>query len=117
MAVFARLYPLLPGKEAAFRSFVGELRRRRVDTNDFYARHGAERETCHLQRTPHGDFLIVWTEGDPHVHPPQHYAESAYDYDVWFKNRILELTGVDPNATPVGPEAEAIFDWRAPGWQ
>ncbi len=116
MAVIARVYPLLPDKVPALRSFVAELRRRARDTDDFYARHGVERETCHLQHTAFGDFLVVWTEGDADAHPPANYAASAHDFDSWFKNRIHELTGVDPNSTPTGPEAEEIFDWRAPGW-
>jgi hypothetical protein len=114
MAVYTRMYPVLPGKEAALREFIAELRSRSAETNDFYRRHGVERETCHLQRCASGDVLLVRTEGDDSARPD--FQQSRRPFDSWFKQQILDLTGVDPNEQPTGPASEELFDWRAPGW-
>ena len=41
------------------------------------------------------------------------YAESKDPFDLWFKQRVIELSGIDPNRTPLGPPSEQIFDFIA----
>jgi hypothetical protein len=38
------------------------------------------------------------------------FAQSDNNFDVWFKGRVKEITGVDLNE-PGGPLPEVIFDW------
>ncbi len=38
-------------------------------------------------------------------------AESNELFDVWFRQRVQEITGVDLSAPMEGPPPEIIFDW------
>ena len=40
-------------------------------------------------------------------------AESSEDFDVWFRGRVQELTGVDLAAEPEGPPPEIVLEWSA----
>ena len=40
----------------------------------------------------------------------QAYADSIRPFDLWFKDQVRNLTGVDPNVQPLGPPSEVIFD-------
>jgi hypothetical protein len=37
-------------------------------------------------------------------------SETAPFHD-WFKTKGLELTGIDPNKQPLGPESSCIYEW------
>lgn len=43
--------------------------------------------------------------------PGKREAESHAPFETWFKGRVLELCGVDPNRQPEGPPAKPLFDW------
>ncbi len=43
----------------------------------------------------------------------QDYAASDAPIDVWSKQRLQALTGMDMNQPPPGPLPEHLFDWRA----
>jgi hypothetical protein len=38
------------------------------------------------------------------------FASSPKDFDRWFKEQIMLVTGLDPTITPLGPPTEALFD-------
>ena len=38
------------------------------------------------------------------------YQQSTDPFASWFKERVVELSGVDPNRTPLGPPSEMVFD-------
>lgn len=104
-----RAYPL--HSREALAGFVGELRDRPAETRGFYDRHGVE-ESWFVQEMGPGPMAIaVAATGDP-VHAAQTYAESQEPFDVWFKQRVIEVSGVDPNVTPMGPPSEQIFDFE-----
>jgi len=37
------------------------------------------------------------------------YAKLEDPFSLWFKNKVAELTNVDVNKTPKGPEVEHVF--------
>jgi hypothetical protein len=105
-----RAYPL--HDRGGLEGFIGELRGKGAETRGFYDRHSAE-EAWFLQNTDEGDIVIaVLATADPE-RAARTYAESSEPFDVWFKQRVIELSGVDPNRTPLGPPSEQIFDFIA----
>lgn len=105
-----RAYPLRdrPGLD----KFLGELRARCEETRDFYDRHRAE-EAWFVQNTEEGPIVIAVLATDDPVRAAKTYAESTSPFDVWFKQRVIELSGIDPNRTPLGPPSEKIFEFTA----
>jgi hypothetical protein len=113
MDLAVRAFPLRDGQETALRDFAAELKgRRSAEAADFYRRFGVSRETWHLQDTPSGPWVIAVTlsSGRPISEAASEYAGSAVEFDQWFKQQVLSLTGVDPETQPLGPPTECVFD-------
>ena len=49
---------------------------------------------------------------DVHDAAPRYQAASQ-GVPAWFKERVQYLTGVDLDATPLGPPARELFAWHA----
>ncbi len=111
MASLASAFPVLPGKREALRRFTEEMGgARRSEYEASRRRLGITIERSYLQQTPQGDLVIVYTEAD---HPEQlleRIAASQDPFDVWFKQQLQEIHGVDFNQPPPGPPPELIFD-------
>ena len=108
-----RAYPMLPRHEAEIRRLAHDLTVPRAsDKDDFYRRMGVARETWHLQETSLGHWVIVVTDmADKRVDDAARiYAASPKDFDRWFKEQVMLITGLDPTITPLGPPTEALFD-------
>jgi hypothetical protein len=106
-----RAFPLLPGKRNDFHAFAEEMRRRAPEAESFYRRFGILRESWHLQETPAGDLVICCTDiGDASIAAPA-YAASREGFDSWFKSKVRELSGIDPNVKPLGPACVTAFEW------
>jgi hypothetical protein len=108
-----RAYPMLPRHEAEIRRLAYELTVPRAkDKDDFYRRMGVSRETWHLQETSLGHWVIVVTDmtGKDVDAAAREFASSPKDFDRWFKEQIMLVTGLDPTITPLGPPTEALFD-------
>jgi hypothetical protein len=113
MPLVVRAFPVLPGKEAEIREFAAELAgARRSEAAAFYRSFGVTHESWHLQHTEHGAWVIGVTEldEDPQV-KAQAYATSQRPFDRWFKDRIENLTGIDPDREPLGPPTETLFEF------
>jgi hypothetical protein len=114
MAVFNGAFPVLPGKTEQARAFAKELmgtRRREFDESQ--ARVGATRETWSLQSTPDGDFVLVWFEAPDIEKVFATLGESTDPFDVWFRQQVKEINGVDMEAPPTDAPPEVLVDWRA----
>ena len=113
MAIFNGMFPILPGKVDAARSFSKELSGARRDQfNAQQRRANVTRETWTLQSTPMGDFILVWFDGD---------IEKAFtdlatgndEFVTWFRAQVLEMSGVDLAAPDDSPMPEVVLDWTA----
>ena len=113
MTLIVRAFPVLPGKEEELRRLADEMAGAERDrAAAFYSGFAVTRESWHLQKTPHGSCLICLTElGREPVAMAKAYACSERPFDRWFKQRVRELTGVDPDRDPLGPPTETIFEW------
>jgi hypothetical protein len=113
MATIAMALPILSGKSDGVREFMSEVAGPKLaefETSE--ARIGIVREGWFLQPTPMGDLAVVHAEGDDPVASLGAFIASDDPFDVWFKQQILELTGVD--LTQAGPPIETLLDWNAP---
>ena len=113
MSLVVRAFPIAPGKEEEVEALAQQLRTHRAsETADFYRRFGVSRESWHLQRTPHGTWVIGVTDiaEQPVAVAAEQYAHSEEPFDRWFKDRIRALTGVNPDEQPLGPPTACVFD-------
>ena len=111
MPLIVRAFPVLAGKEEAAIAFADEVGTRQ-DTAAFFQRHGIRRESWHLQRTPSGAVIIVITDVEgPPLERAAGYQNSQASYELWFKDRVRELSGIDPDTQPLGPPTQTIFSY------
>jgi len=92
--------------------FAAQLRgERAAEAVHFFRHYGVRSEAWHLQETPHGPWIIAITELDNPAEAAPRFADAVAEFDVWFKAKVLAVTGVDLNATPLGPPTVEVFGW------
>ena len=113
MGVFNGIFPVLPGKEDAGRAFANEvLGSHREAFTDAQTRNSVTRETWTLLTTPMGSFINVWFEGDVEAAFTD-LATADDEHTTWFRQQILDVTGVDVSAPDGSPPPELLLDWSA----
>src|SRR5436190_18759491 len=114
MPLLIRAFPLHERFETELTEFANALAGpRRAETNAFYARHGISRETWALQQI-RGDAWVIGVteiEGDLNATGAR-YAAADDAFSRWFKDKVRQLSTVDPNVEPLGPPARVVFDWQ-----
>ena len=113
MSLVVRAFPIAPGKEEQVEALAEQLRTRRAaEVADFYRRFGVSRESWHLQRTPHGAWVIGVTDisEQPVEAAAAQYSLSEEPFDRWFKDEIHRLCGINPDEQPLGPPTRCVFD-------
>jgi hypothetical protein len=111
MAEIGFAMPLLPGKTDAWKKAVMEMRgARSKDYKASRAALGITREHVSLQKTPHGDMVVVHLEAkNPSTVLPAMLAAKS-DFDKWFLKNVLQDThGLDPK-NPPPPVNEVVLD-------
>ena len=95
------VFPLLPGKTEEARAFQRELdTERKAEYDQSERRIGITKEYWFLASTPAGDQLVVYMESGDFGKALGMFSESRDDFDVWFKRRLAEVSGVDLNNPP-----------------
>ena len=113
MGVFNGVFPIQAGKEEDARAFAAEtIGARRAGFEAHHERSGTTRETWALQETPMGSFMLVWFEGDPEKAFTD-LATDASEFTTWFRERVLDVTGVDLGAPAGDPPPAILVDWTA----
>ena len=100
--------PIIPGKEELDRQTMEELVGPRRD--EFEAsrkRLGITREAAWHQETPNGTAAVVHLEADDLGTAMQGIASSQEPFDVWFRERMGEIHGVDL-AEPAPPPKQVL---------
>lgn len=111
MSLLVRAFPL-QAPAAALDSFISALKgSRRAEARAFYESHGVRHESWYLQQTDNGPWIIGITQVDDVREAAPRFAAAKADFAAWFKQQILELTGVDTSATPLGPPTTLVYDW------
>lgn len=110
IAISARIYPVR--SREAIDEFADELRSRSRETHAFYEGFGVPREVWFAQETEYGP-VVIGVTAMSEVKRALEYAATDEPFAAWFKQRVIEVTGVDPNVTPLGPPSHQVFDFRA----
>lgn len=113
MASMSMALPVKPGKREALKAFCKTTTGEKLA--DFEAserRVGLTREAWYLNQTPMGDLAIVWVEGSDPIEALVNFVKSREPFDVWFKEQVLDITGVDLNQPPPALP-ERLYDWSA----
>ena len=95
--------PVKQGRSDAARAFMQELE---TDRKDDYAvserRIGIDKEAWYMASTPAGDQLVAYMESPDFAHALDAFCRSQDRFDLWFKERLDESTGLDLNHPPEG---------------
>ena len=103
-----RAYPLK--SREALEDFVDDLHRRPDETRAMYQALGV-REIWFQQETEHGPVAIaVAVIADP-KRVAEQYMKATDRFSIWFKQRVEDVSGVNPNRSPLGPSTEKVFDY------
>jgi len=107
-----RMYPLTRGV-GPLKEFAAELQKRRSESRAFYDSYRVD-ESWFVQDVGGQPYAIAVASmrGDIEGNLKR-FAESKEPFEAWFKQRVIDLTGVDPNETPLGPPSEQVFEFRA----
>ncbi len=114
MAVFNGVFPVLPGKLDAIRAFAKETISAQLSGfEEAQRRVGSTRETWSIQEMPDGSAVVlVWVETQNVEGVFADLAHDHSDWTVWFRGKVLDITGVDLTEPPEGGP-DVILDWRA----
>ena len=107
--MLAMAVPILPGMTQKWdEEIMGRIRADKTAVDEI--RDAADvHERTFLQRTPHGDFVILTLEGDD---PAGSWAKMMELIPDDWKELMTELHGIDPNTTPP-PLPELVYDSKA----
>jgi hypothetical protein len=114
MTTLAFASPILPGKLEAWLRFNQEsLGSRLAQHKESRTRLGITRELSWLQQTPDGDLAIVYIEVADPERMFEEMATSQQAYDVWFRQQVQEIHGLDLTAPPDGPLSQLSYVWES----
>lgn len=98
------LAPIKDGKLQAYKNWLKEITEEKKEAfDDMNERHGITRHEVWLAETPAGPMVAVIHEGLGADTFMSNVAKSENSFDIWFKDAILDLHGMDLGAPPPGP--------------
>jgi hypothetical protein len=113
MAVFLGAFPVLPGKADDARKLAQDTLARRDEFTDSQKKSGVTKEEWSLRETPMGALIVVRFECADIEKSFARLAESTDAFDVWFRERVREVSGVDLGTPSEDQPPEIILDWTA----
>jgi hypothetical protein len=105
--------PILPGKNDSARAFQKELDGPRKNEYDVSERRiSITKEMWFVAQTPAGDQLVAYMESADFNKALSMFVQSRDEFDLWFKERLADATGVDLNDPPplVLPELVSSYE-------
>lgn len=107
MATMMMALPLRCGQAEDAGAFARECVGARYAEYDASERRiGLVAENWYLARLAGADYFVIQVEGEDLMVSMGAFIASREPFDLWFKGRVRDLTGVDLNAGP--PPAEAM---------
>jgi hypothetical protein len=105
--------PILPGKtdDACVTARAGWTEEGEFDQSE--RRIGISKELWYLATLPGGDQLVGYLEANNFGQAVGQFSASRDPFDLWFKKRMADVTGVDFNSIPPGfapPELLSHYD-------
>jgi hypothetical protein len=109
------VWPILPGKQEAWRRFCQVLVGRHVrEYVESRRRLGITRELIWLAQTPESDLAMMYVEVQ---HPEDILVQlgaSAHPFDRWLRQQLLELHGLNLTQLASYPANELVLVWQTP---
>jgi hypothetical protein len=93
--------PVLQGKSDDARAFMHELEEsHKAEYDRSEQRIGITKEVWYMARLNGGDGLVAYIESGDFADALERFSQSQDDFDLWFKRRLADSTGVDLNNPP-----------------
>lgn len=109
MKTFCAAFLILPGRTEAVREFAAAVMGpKRSEYAKALKRQGVKNESWFLQKTPQGEMIVVHFEADDVEKAFRVQAKSKDPFDVWFKQQVKSVTGVDLEQPSNEPPPEEI---------
>jgi hypothetical protein len=106
--------PVLPGRADDARDFMRELEEsRKADYARSEERIGITKEVWFLAPMDGGHSLVAYMETADFAHALGLFSQSRDDFDMWFKRRLADATGVDLNVPPEMSLPELLSSYSA----
>jgi hypothetical protein len=106
--------PILEGRSEDARDFMRELEEeRRPEYERSERRIGITKEAWYLAGLAGGDALVAYMESGNFGESLRLFSESRDDFDLWFKRRLADSTGVDLNDPPEMSLPELLSSYSA----
>ena len=107
--------PIVNGQTAAARAFLKQLdTTRRAEFDESERRIGISKELWYLATLPSGDHLVAYMEASDFGHALASFVGSREPFDLWFKEEMRAVTGVDLNDPPADmAPAELLSHYEA----
>lgn len=106
--------PILDGKSQDARAFMEELENsRKSDYDRSERRIGIPKELWFLAALPSGDHFIAYMESENFGNSLAMFSQSQDEFDLWFKDRLANATGVDLNNPPKMQLPELLSNYSA----
>lgn len=106
--------PVMPGKSDDARDFMRELEQeRKADYDQSERRIGITKEVWYLARAPGGDQLVGYIETSDFGKALSLFSASRDEFDMWFKRRLADSTGLDLNNPPPMQLPELLSSYSA----
>jgi hypothetical protein len=104
--------PVLPGKVEEWREWSRELAEgtKRSEFVTFMKKCGLSRDRCWLQESPGGTLAIILYEGETPALFLQQIGASEEPFAVWFREKVMDLHGIDLAKPMEGPPPELVTD-------
>ena len=106
--------PLQDGMTDDARAFMRELQTRRAEYEASLQGGGITKEAWFLTEIPTGDALVAYMESPDLDRGLTMFAESQEAFDLWFKRRLADLTGIDLNEPAEEGLLEVLSSYEAP---
>ncbi len=106
--------PVSSGRGTNARDFMQELEEsRKQDYARSEERIGITKEVWYLAPLPAGEVLVAYMETEDFGKALGLFSESRDDFDMWFKRRLADATGVDLNDPPEMTLPELLSSYSA----
>ncbi len=93
--------PIKPGKTDAAREFMNELEtERKADYDRSEQRIGIDKEVWYVAHGREGDEFVAYMEARNFPAALGMFSRSRDEFDMWFKWRLDDATGLDLNDPP-----------------
>ena len=108
------ILPIQPGKTEDAREFQRELDGPRKPEYAASERNiRIDKEVWFIASTPSGDQLVAYMESPDFNKALGMFVQSRDDFDMWFKERLANATGVDLNDPPPMTLPEVVSTYEA----